>query len=174
MQVNRKSLIVAALLALGAAGTQAAVNNSATFQVKMTITSACAVTTAPGTINLGTAVASTTAVTNNSSTQFGVTCSKGTPFYVGLAPSNANTAGAGVMSGTGSNTDKVPYTLYQDSAFKTPWGNTATSTSVGNGESGTGLGMGSESPKFTVYAQAVNSNFTPDNYTDTVTVNVNY
>lgn len=170
---------VAVIASLAALGTFAASANAATatstFQVQMTITSSCAVTTAPSNINLGSVAAQTAAVTQTGSNTFKVNCSKNTPFYIGLAPSNASTAGAGVMSGTGSNTDQVPYTLYSDSAYSVVWGNTATSSAVGNGKSGTGLGMASgKAVSFTAYAKAVNADFTPDTYTDTVTVNVNY
>jgi spore coat protein U-like protein len=176
MQINRKSLIVAALLALGAAGAQAAITTSS-FQVKMTITSACAVSTAPTDINLGSVAAQSAAVNQNGSTTFKVNCSKNTPFYIGLAPSNNSTVGAGAMAGTGSNTDTVPYQLYSSATFTSAnvWGNTATSSSVGNGKSGTGDGMNTANAvSFSAYAQATNADFTPDTYKDTVTVNVNY
>lgn len=180
MQINRKSLLVAALLAVGAAGAQAAstpanLTAASTFQVKMTITPAC--TVAATDIALPSVAAQSAAVTQSASNTITVNCSKGTPFYVGLAPSNNSTVGAGTMAGTGSNTDKVPYQLYSSASFTSAnvWGNTATSSSVGNGKSGTGAGMASaKAVSFTAYAQATNADFTPDNYTDTVTVNVNY
>jgi spore coat protein U-like protein len=177
--MNKQLIAKLALIAL-AAGTVAAHAAIATssFQVQMTITSSCAVTTAPTNINLGSVAAASTAVNQNGSTTFKVNCSKNTPFYVGLAPSAANggtNAGTGAMSGTGSNTDTVPYTLYSNAGLTTVWGNTATSSSVGNGMSGTGAGMAAaKAVSFTAYAKAVNADFTPDTYTDTVTVNVNY
>lgn len=100
-----------------------------------------------------------------------VTCVNGTTYNVGLSPSNGNTGGAGVMSGTGGNTDKVPYQLHQTGYSGPVWGNTATSTSTGNGVHGTGSGSGQA---FTVYAVVPTADYTPDNYSDTVTVNVNY
>jgi spore coat protein U-like protein len=119
-------------------------------------------------------VAATALNTSNSNT-ISVNCSKTTPYYVGLAPSNANTAGAGVMASTtapATNTDKVPYQLTSTAgAGGTIWGNTATSTAVGNGVAGTGTGA---AQSLTVYATAASANFTPDSYADTVTVNVNY
>jgi spore coat protein U-like protein len=75
------------------------------------------------------------------------------------------------MSGTGSNTDKVPYQLYSNSGLSTVWGNTATSTTVGNGVTGIGTGLAVSIP---VWANAPSANFTPDSYADTVTVNVNF
>ena len=83
------------------------------------------------------------------------------------------------MSGSGGNTDQVPYQLRQaPGPAGAVWGNTATTTAVGNGKQGTGKGM-SNTPtdntvSFIAYAKATNSDFTPDSYKDTVTVNVNY
>lgn len=142
---------------------------SASFTVSATVDKACLVTA--NTIDLGT-VPSTAANITSSGT-LGVTCSNGTPYYVGLAPSNGSSTGAGTMKGTLSgNTDLVPYQLRSTAGLGgTPWGNTATSTSVGNGVAGTGSGL--SQPK-TVYVTAPNANFRPDSYSDTVTVNVNY
>ena len=97
--------------------------------------------------------------TATASNQITVTCPNGTAYYVGLAPSNGNTAGAGVMSGTGGNAAKVPYQLRSGSSGGPIWGNTATSTSVGNGVSGTGNG----SPRsISVYATLPSANYTAD------------
>lgn len=151
-------------------GGQTALNTgSASFTVSATVDKDCLVTA--NTIDLG-AVPSTAANITSSGT-LGVTCSNGTPYYVGLAPSNGSSTGAGTMKGTLSgNTDLVPYQLRSTAGLGgTPWGNTATSTSVGNGVAGTGSGL--SQPK-TVYVTAPNANFRPDSYSDTVTVNVNY
>ncbi|WP_266158937.1 Csu type fimbrial protein [Dyella silvatica] len=142
---------------------------SASFTASATVQKACLVTA--NNVNLG-AVPST-AVNTTASNTLGATCTNGTAYFVGLAPSNGSTTGAGVMAGTISgNTDKVPYQL---SSTPGPsgvvWGNTATSTTVGNGVSGTGSGL---SQSLTVYATAASANYTPDSYSDTVTVNVNY
>ncbi len=171
----KKQLIAKlAIIALGAAaGAAQAATANATFQVIMAITSSCAVTTAPTTINLGSAVAQTAAVTNSGSTTFKVNCSNKTPFTVGMAPSAIN---GGTALGTGNmlgavNGDKVPYTLWSVSAGGTVWGNTVGTNTV----AGTGGGMAAgKAVSFTVYAQAVNADFAQDNYADTVTVNVNY
>lgn len=175
--MNKQLIAKLALVALGAGAVAAHAGLvTSTFQVTMTINSSCLVTTAPTNINLGTVTATTTAVNQNSSNTFKVNCSNKTPFYIGLSPSNANTAGAGVMSGAiVGNTDKVPYQLYSNAGLTTVWGNTATTTTVGNGMSGTGAGMAAANAvSFTAYAKAVNADFQPDTYTDTVTVNVNY
>ncbi|MBU6503769.1 MAG: spore coat protein U domain-containing protein, partial [Burkholderiales bacterium] len=66
---------------------------------------------------------------------------------------------------------KVPYQLYSNATLSNVWGNTASSASVGNGVAGTGTGSAQSIP---VYAKAPSANYTPDSYSDTVTVNVNY
>lgn len=144
---------------------------TSTFQVTMTVQAACTVTAgAPSNIALGTVASTATNVAGNNT--IAVNCSKSTPYYIGLAPSNANTAGAGTMAGTGANTDKIAYQLRSTAGTSgTVWGNTATATSVGNGIAGTGTGA---SQSHTVYVTVPSANFTPDTYTDVVTVNVNY
>ncbi len=181
--MNKQLIAKLAVLALAAGSTaaHADVNNSATFKVKIQITKTCAVSTAPADIDLGSVAATASAVNQTGSTSFKVNCSKSTPFFIGLAPSSANggtSNGTGNMvsvANAGTNTDKVPYTLYSDAGYSTVWGNTATATSVGNGVQGTGKGMASSNAlTFNVYAKATNVDFTPDSYADTVTVNVNY
>ncbi|MFB0711511.1 spore coat U domain-containing protein [Buttiauxella noackiae] len=147
-----------------------------TFQVQITITASCIVTTGAGAnINLGSVGSNATNTTGNSS--FTVQCSRTTPYFIGLAPSTVNggnTTGAGAMSSvanSGTNNDKVPYQLHQTSGTGPVWGNTATTIAVGNGVGGTGSGL---AQTYTVYAVAASANFAPDSYADTVTVNVNY
>lgn len=140
-----------------------------TLPVQANVPGQCAVS-AGSDLNLGSVPSTATNLTGNNS--ISVTCTLGTPYYIGLSPSNANLTGAGLMSGTGSNTDKVPYQLRSSPGLSgTIWGNTATATSVGNGVAGTGTGNGQS---ITVYATVPSANYTPDTYTDTVTVYVNY
>ncbi|CAB3771650.1 Spore coat U domain-containing protein [Burkholderia sp. MSh2] len=179
MSLNKTPLAASLLVAAGLAALPATAASpaTATFQVLITIQTACSVTAgAASNINLGTV--SATAVNTTGSNTISVTCSKTTPYYIGLAPSAANggtTTGSGAMStadALAGNTDKVPYQLSSTPGPSgTPWGNTATSTSVGNGVAGTGTG---NAQSLTVYATAPSANFTPDSYADTVTVNVNF
>ncbi|AIY41361.1 Sigma-fimbriae tip adhesin [Collimonas arenae] len=150
-------------------GTTVLNTGSATFVTSATVQKFCLVTT--NNVNFG-AIPST-AVNTTASSSINVTCTNGTPYFVGLSPSNANTAGAGVMSGSiGGNTDKVPYQLSSTPGPSgTVWGNTATSTTVGNGKAGTGTGL---AQPLNVYATVPGANYRPDSYSDTVTVNVNY
>ena len=171
-------LAVIVLATSGAAAFAADNPATATFQVKMTILKACSVVAgAASDIQLGAPAGVDSTATNvQGSNAINVTCSKNTPYNIGLVltSNSANTAGLGAMSGTGGNTDMVPYQLYSDAARTAVWGSTATGgalATVGNGVHGTGSGG---SQPHTVYATAPSANFTPDNYADTVTVRVTY
>ncbi len=167
---------IAAIAALAAAPAYAA-TATGTFQVLVEIQKACTVSAGAGSnVNVGT-VAST-ATNSAASSTISVTCTKDTPYFIGLAPSAANggtTTGSGSMAPTGGipgNTDKVPYQLRSTAgAAGTVWGNTATTSTVGNGVAGTGSGA---AKTHTVYATVASANFTADSYSDTVTVTVNY
>ncbi len=151
-------LAAAATLALAAFAVQAlpTASGSTTFKVKITITGTCDATAfnavvSPGSdINFGTHPASlTTALTasNTVASSLDVRCSKNLPFEVALTPGNLNTAGAGVMLGTGTNTNTIAYQLRQPTVGVYPafvagtatsavWGNvTAVNafTALGNG-----------------------------------------
>lgn len=173
----KKLLIASAAAVLTAAAFAAPNPATATFDVKLTVVKACAVTAGAGSdINFGNQDASATAnldATNNIS----VTCSKGTAYTIGLTPGNNNTGGAGAMLAQNvapvtGNTDTVPYQLRKTSATGAVWGNTNSSgTVVGNGVSGTGTGLAQSIP---VYATVPSTNVNPDSYKDTVTVTVRY
>jgi len=171
----KKTLLAAALLAFGGAAltAQAATTSpaTATFQVKMKILASCDVTAGTASdIRIGAAGGvDANSGSNSGSNDIHVQCSNGTPYFVGLAPSNSNTAGLGAMTGTTG--DNVPYQLHSVSATGPVWGNTATSTAVGNGVAGTGDGTSQSIP---VYAVAPSANFKPGDYSDIVTVNVNF
>lgn len=141
---------------------------TATFYlgVNATMSNACTVSVSASNIDFGSQSSTATDILGHNT--ISVTCPPTTAYQVGLSPSNGNTGGAGVMTGTGSNTDKVPYQLHSGSTAGPIWGNTGTSTSVGNGVTGTGSGS------LTAYAVAPSANYKPDTYTDTVTVTVNY
>lgn len=110
------------------------------FTVQAAIESSCTITTTND-VNLGNYPASAKNILGSNGNAISITCTKDAPYTVGLPPSNVSTTGAGVMSGTTSNTDKVPYQLRSTTGFGgAVWGNTATSTSVGNGVKGTGSG----------------------------------
>lgn len=177
----KKTLLVAAVIALGGfAVTASAVTVSGTFKVQMTILKSCSVTTTTAsTIQLGAAAGvASTATNTNSSGVISVTCAKTTPYSVGLLPASANGGdanGNGNMISTTApttNTDKVPYTLYQNAGLSIVWGNTV-GTNTLTAANGLVAGTGAAT-NYTVYAQAPSANFTPDSYADNVAVNVIY
>ena len=141
------------------------------FQIQATVVPSCEVTATSSNVNLGSRSAQETNISGNNS--INVNCTTGARYNIGLAPSNGNMGGAGVMSGlTTGNTDKVPYQLRSSAGIGgTIWGNTATSNAVGNGVAG--IGNGAPQPQ-TVYVTVPSADFKPDNYSDTVTINVNY
>jgi len=164
-----------AALIVGTAAAHAA-PVATTFRIQMTITSSCTVTAPPADINLGAVAAKSGVVNVNGGNTIKVHCTKNTPFFIGLAPSNGNRSGQGTMHGAlAGNTDKVPYRLYSNAALTRVWGNTATRTRRGNGVAGTGAGMAAaDAVSFPAYAKVTNVDFRPDRYADTVTVRVQY
>ena len=172
--IAKSSVCAAAIVMLLAPAAQAA-TATGTFQVLIEIQKSCSVTAGAGSdINLGTVASTASAASNDT---ISVTCTKGTPYYIGLAPSVANggnDSGLGSMaSSTGAtHGDKVPYQLRSAAgAAGTIWGNTATTSSAGNGVAATGTGA---AQSHTVYATVASANYTADSYADTVTVTVNY
>lgn len=145
------------------------------FAVTTSITKSCNVTATTDMI-FPNAVATAVNVAGTSSVR--VTCSPSVAYNVGLAPSAANGGnanGGGRMVSTTApitNTDKVPYQLYQNLAHSIVWGNTIgsnTLTAVNGLAAGTGLPQ-----NYNVYGVVPSANFRPDIYQDTVTVTVTY
>jgi len=140
------------------------------FLVSATVQKNCAVAANDLTFN---AVAAG-AATAPGNTTVSIACTVNTPYTVGLLPLNvASSTGAGTMrGGSGGNPNTVQYQLYSNSALSQIWGNTAALGSTGNGVAGSGTG----SPQsLNVYAKTTSStDVTPDTYTDTVQINVNY
>ncbi|MHC8397937.1 Csu type fimbrial protein [Pseudomonas sp. MDT1-17] len=177
MHINKKTLIKA-LVFISCSGLiqgVSAATATGTLPVTLTLTKSCSVLT-PTPITFGPVDATTIVNSGASATgTFKVQCSKTTPYFIGLTSLNAsaNTTGIGSLIGTGPNTDTVAYQLRQTSASGSIWGNTATATIVGNGVAGTGNGA---AQTISVYASiaALTTAPTPDTYSDTVTVTVNY
>ncbi|WP_201588693.1 spore coat U domain-containing protein [Psychrobacter sp. Pi2-51] len=140
------------------------------FMVKATVIPSCSVTSTSD-VNLGSHSANEKNFTAQNSSAINVTCTKGTPYTIGLTPSNGNQTGLGEMTGTSGNTDKINYQLYSTPGIENKWGNTATSNNVGNGVVGTGDG---NSQLKTVYVTVPSADFKPDKYTDIVGIQVNY
>ncbi|QRP63632.1 spore coat protein U domain-containing protein [Rhodanobacter sp. FDAARGOS 1247] len=177
----KKSLLAAALFtisgfALTANAATSPITATNKFTVQMIVNKTCKVVVSATTINIGAAAgvdadAAASTLTGNGQV-INVNCSKGTGFNVGLTPQNvSSTTGLGTMKGAiVGNTDQPTYQLNQSSSG-TAWGNIVNT----NTESGTGLGMGAaKTIPLTVYATAASADFTPDTYTDTVSVNVTF
>lgn len=142
------------------------------FTVSATVVKNCNINK-PNNIDFGTVNPGDTNLTGN--TSLGITCTSGTPYNIGLKPSNNNTAGAGEMlpvTPGGGNTDRIPYQLRSGSgANGAVWGNTATATQTGNGIGGTGTGL---LQNYNIYATVPSADYHYGDYQDTVTVQVNY
>ena len=168
--MKKLTFVATAIVAATVTSAALAATSTSTFQVLINVAKACSVTAGAGSnINFGTVDSSATGLTANSN--ISVTCSKSTPYNVGLLPSNNSTTGAGVMAPAVAGPDTVAYQLRSVSATGPVWGSTATPTAVGNGVAGTGTGAAQTIP---VFATVANANVTPGAYADTVTVQVNY
>ncbi|HTY50015.1 MAG TPA: spore coat U domain-containing protein [Steroidobacteraceae bacterium] len=140
---------------------------SATLNVTDTLAAFCSVSAT----NVGLGAVADTATNVTGSGTISVNCPSNQAYYIGLAPSNGSTVGAGTMAGSAGNGSQVPYQLYQNAVHTIIWGNTATATQAGNGETGTGNG---NTQQYTVYVLVPSANYQADTYIDTVTVTVNY
>jgi len=168
----KKTLLASALLALGgfAVSAGAATGPATTsFKVQLVVEKACSVSATD--LDFGSQDSTATNLSESTNGTVTVTCSKNTPYIVGLAPSNGDANGAGEMT-SGTTSDTVGYQLYQDSGHSTIWGNDGTLSAAGNEVSGTGTG--SAETAIDVYAQVTSANVEPGTYSDTVNVNVTY
>lgn len=177
MQLKKHLSIAAFFVATGLAGTANAATADGTFDVKISITSFCSVTAVSGVqdIDFGSHTADTGSLgipEQSSASDIAVTCSKGAPYVMNLTPSNNNASGAGVMTGSGSDT--INYQLSK-TAGGAPWGNNGTLSMAGDGVSGIGTGLLTESNTHTVYAKVTSTtDVEPGDYSDTVAVSVLY
>lgn len=161
---SRLGRCLAAIVAIALGGHACfAATTTTTFNVSLTITSACTVSaTAMAFGSSGIISASIDA-----SSTVTVTCSNTTPYSVGLD--------AGIGAGATVTTRKmtsggatVDYSLYQDNGRSTIWGNTVGTNTVG----GTGNGSGQA---LTVYGRVPSqSTPAPGAYSDTITATVTY
>ena len=140
------------------------------FKVQATVVNACKIN-ATSNIILGSHPASATSFTGSNNSAIDMTCTNGSPYNIGLAPSNGNINGQGVMIDTESGTHQLPYQLFSNPT-DTIWGNNGnTYDTLTNGL----LGKGSGTVQLhTVYVTVPNADVKPASYSDTVTVNVNY
>lgn len=146
-------------------GTQAA-TDSTSFNVKLTVTSTCDISTVPATdIEFGSH--SSTSTNLDTTGALTVNCTNGTPYTIGLNDGIHDSSGVRRMAGQDANNTGVyvPYQLYTDSGRTAVW-NSDTSTYGGTG-SGSNQAV-------TIYARVASANFTAGDYLDTVTATITY
>lgn len=140
------------------------------FTVQANVAAACFIS-ATSDINLGSYSAGTTNITGQHNA-INVTCPKDTSYKIGLSPSNNNDSGAGIMKGSAGNPDTVAYQLRSQPGNNGQlWGKTIDANNVGNGVLGVGSGVANS---HTVYVTVPNTDVKPDNYSDVVSVTINY
>ncbi|WP_045727901.1 spore coat U domain-containing protein [Xanthomonas sp. GPE 39] len=167
MQTLQRAIAIAVLFT-ATSGLASAQTDSRTFNVKIQIASACNIQTAPTDVNFGTVNSTQTSITSTGT--LNVRCTTGTPYNISL---NAGTGTAATVltrtmgSATSSNTSRVPYSLYRDSAMTQNWGST-----IGL-DTQAGTGNGNVQP-VTVYGQVASANYPADSYSDIVTATVTW
>ncbi|WP_198022842.1 spore coat U domain-containing protein [Methylosinus sp. LW3] len=156
-----KSALGGAIIALAFANHAEAATVTTTFTVSANVTSLCEVSALPMLFgNYG-------GVLNQTTSALTVSCTNGTPYNVGL---NQGLYGASTttrqMKAAGSSA-LLNYSLFQNSGYSINWDDVAPGW-----VSGTGTGA----PQLlTVYGQIPAGQFsTPDAYSDTITVTVNF
>ena len=141
-------------------------NNRFSFVVQAYVAPVCEFISADN-IDFGTHTAGSTNL--KQSGNLTIRCTNGTPYTVGLIPSNGNQEGRGEMKSTNpANTDKVPYRLKKGNSSD-PWGNQSSGT--GSAQRFTG---DSSNQTHTISAEVQNTDYTPGEYQDKVTVDSRY
>ncbi|NUT14219.1 MAG: spore coat U domain-containing protein [Cupriavidus sp.] len=136
------------------------------FNVYANVYKSCVVSADP--LDFGTVNGIPSSTNIDSQTTIRVNCTAATAYRVLLVMSSNSPTGESNMKGvTAGNPDTVPYKLYQNAGRNQPWGNQTDNTPTG-----TGTGANQE---LKVYGRVPGlPNVRPDDYRDTVTVNVTY
>jgi spore coat protein U-like protein len=162
---------VGAICLVGLAGlvpreASVAATSTTTFNVQMTITNSCLITSATN-MNFGT-VGVVTILGLSATSTVTVQCSLLAPFNIGLDPGLGvgATVTTRVMTGPGGNT--MGYSLFQDLTHLVNWGQTIGTNTVAS--LGTGLAV-----PFTVFGFVPSQTTAPaGTYSDTITVTVTF
>jgi spore coat protein U-like protein len=167
MKFRLLAIATLAAVALASGNARAATANT-TFNVRITITTACDIsTTAPTDVNFGTQPSTATNVDNQGA--LNVNCTPSSPYTIALDNGqNGTDANSRKMS---SGTSQVPYQLYR-LATRTAadiWG--STTGTGGNIYSGTGTGTVQTVP---VYGRVPSTNFPAGSYADVITATITY
>lgn len=140
-----------------------AATTTTTFSVSMTITASCTVTASA----LAFGSSGVLSANVDATTTVSVTCTNTTPYNVGLDVGTGTGATVAARKMTGGAAT-VTYSLYQNVARSTVWGNTVATDTV----AGTGNGS---AQVLTVYGRVPSQTTpAPATYTDTITVTVTY
>jgi spore coat protein U-like protein len=165
----RSMILVPVAGALLAASTPAlAATKQTTMGVSTNVASNCII--AAQALSFGSYDAS---VAKSGTSELTVRCSNGTPYTVKLSAGATGTFAQRLLT-SGSNS--LEYNLYTTPAFSSVWGDGSPNTATMGG-TGAGLAIGS-ALKHTVYGELPNTdnnqNAPAGNYSDTVTVTVEY
>lgn len=164
-----RSIAFTAVAALAvAAGSAHAATATTTFNVRITITAACNITTtAPTDVNFGSQPSTATNVDNQGA--LNVNCTPSAPYTIALDNGqNGTDVNSRKMS---SGTALVPYQLYR-AATRTAadvWGSTTGGS--GNVYAGTGSGTSQTVP---VFGRVPSTNFPAGSYADVITATITY
>jgi spore coat protein U-like protein len=162
-------LVISTLFGLGlVSGAAQAATATTTFNVRITITAACDIsTTAPTDVNFGTQPSTATNVDNQGA--LNVNCTPSAPYTIALDNGqNGTDANTRKMS---SGTALVPYQLYRNATRTAAdiWG--STTGTGGNVYAASGTGTVQTVP---VYGRVPNTNFAAGSYADVITATITY
>lgn len=161
----RKSILVLALLAASIITVTAqAATTTTTFQVTTNVHAACSVS---ATSHSFADYDHTSATPLDAINQVTTTCTLGTPYDIGLGAGTGSGATVAARKMT-AGTDTLIYSLYQDAARTTVWGETIGTNTVSGAASAT-------FNNYTVYGRMPAGQDSPTGaYSDTITVTVTY
>lgn len=165
--VRPLTAIAFAALGVASAPTQAATATT-TFNVRITITAACDIsTTAPTDVDFGTQPSTATNVDNQGA--LNVNCTPSAPYTIAL--DNGQNGTSATTRAMSNGTALVPYQLYRNAARGAAdiWG--STTGTGGNVFAGTGSGTVQNIP---VYGRVPSTNFPAGAYNDVITATITY
>jgi spore coat protein U-like protein len=168
-----KVSLACAVLTLGLlAAAPAQAQTTQPITATATVTDACTLGTAAGTLDFGSLVSG--AVSVNEVSSINVICNPGAPWAVSAAVG----AGAGetsanrLLAGTGANVSTISWALYQDGTCTAVWGDTTgTDTMIGTGNA---AGTVENMPICARLIGNVTPNVPADTYTETVTITLSF
>jgi spore coat protein U-like protein len=162
-KINQAMLLTLISLSMNAM----AASGSSSMEGSATINATCTVSSTD--INFGTINPNQTGHATGNAV-ISATCTNETAYTINVGTGNNNSYAPRAMSGSLSgNNDKLEYNIYSDGGH---------STIVGDGTSNTYQIQGSSvggTQTYTIYGQlSLNQFVTPDNYTDNITLTLNY